>query len=162
MNAPSIRRIAAFRRREQGASLLVVVLVLTFVSFLAVLGMHNSEREATTGARSRSTTRALVAADSGLQLVLSRLGQSPADLTGFDIDLLDGANVQSRTRSDVVEQDLSQVGSSRNNDGFGMGMGSGIAFVSRLYLVNTTATAAGSIVELQAKFTRSEVEGVGY
>ncbi len=63
----------AVSKRRSGFALIIVTLALTITSFLALAGLRNSDREATTAARSRSTTRTLTAADSGIQLALSRL-----------------------------------------------------------------------------------------
>ncbi len=146
-----------------GHTLLIVVFALTMMNFFVLAGMRNSDRESTTAARSRSMSRTLAAADSGLQLALSRLAQSPPDLTAFDVNLADGANVQSRARSDAVPVTLQEVGLRREREGHDMAMGSAVGFVSRIYLVRTTATSiGGSTVELQAKLTRSDVEEVGY
>ena len=126
------------------------------------LSLRNSDREANSSARSRNTTRTLAAADSGLQLALSRITQSPPDLNSFDVDLADGANVQSRTRTDVSPQNLQEIGLSQDKEGYGMGMGSAVGFVKRVYVVNTTATTGGSTVELQAHLGRSAAEETGY
>jgi hypothetical protein len=149
-------------KRRTGSALVITVLVLTVVSLLAIAGIRNAERESTTSARSRNTTRTLAAADSGIQLVLNRIAQSPPNLTGVDVELADGASVQSRTRDEVGPQALNQIGLGTPKEGYGIGVGSGVGFITRIFLVNTTATAGGSTVELQAKATRSEVEASGY
>jgi Tfp pilus assembly protein PilX len=152
----------ASQRRQGGSALIVVVFVLTIVSFLSISAMRNSERESTVGGRSRSTSRTLAAADAGLQLALSRLAQNPPNLNSFDVDLADGANVQSRARGDAGPQILNQLRLGTRKEGYGVGVGSGVGFVTRVFLVNATATAGGSTVELQAKLGRSAVEAVGY
>ena len=152
----------ASRERSAGSALVVTVLVLTIVSLLALAGIRNSENESTTSARSRSTTRTLAAADAGVQLALSRLSKSPPNLTPFDVNLVDGANVQSRTRSDGSPQPLGQVGVGTPKEGYGMGIGSGVGFITRVFLVHTTATGAGSTVELQTKLSRSAAEAIAY
>ena len=152
------------KRRAGGSALIVTVLVLTIVSFLSISGMRNSERESTSAGRSRSITRALAAADAGLQLALGQLAEMPVNLGSFDVNLADGSNVQSRARVETVPQDLDQVGLGLSSkEGFGMGIGSsGVAYVKRIYIVNTTATGGDSTVELQANLNRNEVDGVGY
>ena len=142
---------------------MIVTFALTIMSFLALSGLRNSDREALTASRSRNTTRTLAAADAGLQLALGRLAQSPPDLNAFDVDLADGANVQSRGRSDTAPQDLKEVGSSQSGqEGYGMAIGGSIGGINRIYLVATTATTGGSTVELEAKLTRSGVDEIGY
>jgi hypothetical protein len=155
-------RAAIPERRRGGSALIITIFVLTIVSFLALSGMRNSERESTSGARSRSTSRTLAAADAGLHLALNRLAQNPPNLNAFDIDLLDGANVQSRARGESGPQILRQEQLGTPKDGYGIGVGSGVGFSTRVYLVNTTATVGSSTVELQAKLGRSAVEAVGY
>ena len=59
-------------------------------------------------------------------------------------------------------QSLQQLQLGTRKEGYGVGVGSGVGFVARTYLVSTTATAGGSTVELQAKLARSDVEAVGY
>ena len=155
---------ATLQRGKRGSAMIVTVLVLTIVTFLAVSGLRNTERESSTGARSRTASRTLAAADAGLQVALNQLSQAPVNLNSFDIDLADGANVQSRTRTDGAPQDLTQSGFGlvEVEEGYSIGAGSAVGFVNRIYLVNTTATSGGSTVELQAKLSVSEVAGVGY
>ena len=90
------------------------------------------------------------------------LFQTPPNLNGFDINLADGANVQSRTRDQVGPQSLNQISLGTPKEGYGIGVGSGVGFISRVFLTNTTGTAGGSTVELQAKVTRSGAEAIGY
>ena len=151
------------RKRKKGFTLLIITLVLVIMSLFALSGMRNSDRESSTAGRSRNTTRTLAAADSGLQLALSRLAQSPPNLLAFDVDLADGANVQSRTRNDAGPKDLEELDPTQDKvSGYGMNSGAAVASVSRVFLVNATATAGGSTVELQAKLARSGIEETGY
>ena len=152
----------ACRRRSSGYALIIVTLALTLTSFLALAGMRNSDRESTAAGRSRSTTRMLAAADSGIQLAMSRLSQSPPNLTAFDVNLAYGANVQSRERTDTSPQPLEEVGMVQSKEAMGMEAGASVGMVSRIYVVNTTAVGGGSTVELQAKLGRTAVEEVGY
>jgi Tfp pilus assembly protein PilX len=114
---PSSDEIADRRKREGGAALLITALILVVVGALAFTSIRHSEQEKTAGARSRSTTRTFYAADAGIQLAMSRLGQDPADLSSFDVPLADGANVQSRTRSELVPQDISPIGLGETAEG---------------------------------------------
>ncbi len=152
----------AVRERRSGFALIIVTLALTITSFLALAGLRNSDRESTAAARSRSTTRMLAAADSGIQLAMSRLSQAPPNLTAFDVNLAFGANVQSRERTDTSPQPLEEVGMVQNKEAMGMEAGASVGMVSRIYVVNTTAVGGGSTVELQAKLGRTAVEEVGY
>ena len=86
---------AGLGRREsaqQGSALLITMLVLVLVSMLAVSGLDRSQEESTSGARLRSSTRTLHAADSGIRLAMSRVAQSPPKLDAFDMTLA-GATV---------------------------------------------------------------------
>jgi hypothetical protein len=159
-------RVAGFRydriRREGGAALFVTALILMLVGMLAVTAIYSSERESVGGARSRSTARTFYAADAGIQLALSRLAQTPPDLTSFDVDLAEEANVQSRTREQAAPQPIEQVGVGAPPEGYSLNVGSGGGYVSRVYRVNATARAGGSTVELEAKLSRTEPEAGGY
>ncbi len=126
MSEDTTRNSWALQRRKKGSALIITVLVLTIVSFLAISGLRNSERESTTGARSRAASRSFAAADAGLELALNRLSQSPANLNAFDIDLADGANVQSRTRTDSGPQNLTQLPAGQVARDINMGMASGL------------------------------------
>ena len=157
---PSPRRGRS--HREGGAALFVTALILMLVGMMSVTAIYSSERESVGGARSRSTTRTFYAADSGIELALSRLAQTPPDLRAFDVNLANGANVQSRTRQQTTPQQLEQVGLGKPPEGFSVNVGSGAGYVSRVYRVTATATAGGSTVELEAKLSRTEPEASGY
>ena len=149
-------------RHRQGAALLVTALIMVAVGMLAFTAIRHSEQESTGGARSRATTRSLYAADAGLQLARSRLRESPPNLTSFDIDLAEGANVQSRTRTDGSPQDLNQVGIGAPAEGYALNVGAGASYVNRVYLVAVTSTSGGSTAELEAKLNRTEIEATSY
>jgi hypothetical protein len=140
----------------------VTAIVLVLISMLSLAALDSASQENTAGARSRSTTRSLHVADAGVQLALSRLSQSPPDLTAFDIDLTDGANVQSRTRSETTPQDLGQAGIGEAEEGYAVNVGVGAGFVHRVYRLNVTATAGGSTAEVEAKLSRSEADAISY
>ena len=149
-------------RRERGAALLLTVMCLLLVSLLSFNAIRNSERESNSSARSRSTARTLHAGDAGFQLALSRLTQTPPNLSSFSIDLAENANVQSRTRTDTVPQVLTQKGTTTPPEGFGINVDAGVKNVSRVYLVTVTSTAGGSTAELEAKLSRISADATGY
>jgi len=142
--------------------MLVTVLVLVLVSMLSLAALESSKQESTAGARSRSTTRSLHVADAGVQLALSRLTQSPPNLTAFDIDLVEGANVQSRARSETSPKDLGQSAIGEAAEGYAVNVGVGAGFVHRIYRLNVTASAGGSTAEVEAKLSRSEADAISY
>ena len=149
-------------KREQGMALLLAAVILMLVSMLAFSAMKHSEQEATSGARSRSTMRTIYAADAGIELALSRLTQSPPDLSPFDVGLADGANLQSRTRTQSTPQALGQAGIGEPQEGYSLNIGAGVGHVSRVFLVTVTATAGGSTAELEARLSRSSADSTGY
>jgi Tfp pilus assembly protein PilX len=148
--------------REQGMALLLSAVILMLVSMLAFSAMQHSEQEATSGARSRSTMRTIYAADAGIELALSRLTQSPPNLSAFNVGLADGANFQSRTRTQGSPQLLAQAGIGEPEEGYSLNVGAGVSHVSRVFLVNVTATAGGSTAELEARLARSAADSAGY
>ena len=149
-------------RRQGGAALFITALILMLVSLLAVTAIYNSEQESLGGARSRNTSRTFYAADAGIQLALSRLSQSPPNLTPFDINLVGGANMQSRSREQATPQVLKQVSLGEPPEGYSVNVGSGAGYINRVFLVNVTATSGGSTAELEAKLSRTEPEAAGY
>lgn len=155
-------RRAGDSRRQRGVALLITALCLLLVSLLSFNAIRNSEQESKSGARSRSTARTLHAGDAGFQLARARLTQSPPDLSAFDVDLAEGANVQSRTRTDTSPQVLTQKGTSTPPEGFGINVDAGVQNVSRVYLVTVTSTAGGSTAELEAKLSRTSADASGY
>jgi len=160
---PGGDELADRRKREGGAALLITALILVVVGALAFTSIRHSEQEKTAGARSRSTTRTFYAADAGIQLAMNRLGQEPADLTAFDVPLADGHNVQSRTRSELVPQDLDQIGLGEVAEGESLNAGAGVGTVTRVFLVTVTATSPiGSTAEVEAKIARTGIEATGY
>ena len=161
--ATSVRTRAELELEQQrGSALLITMMVLLLVSSLAITGLERSAEESTSGARLRSTTQTLHAADSGIQLVMSRLTQTPPDLSAFDIALDGGASVASRARTDALPQDIGQAGLGTPAEGFALNMGAGVTQLTRLYTVRTTAVGNGSTVELEAKLARMSADAGGY
>jgi Tfp pilus assembly protein PilX len=161
MPRPHIRRAS---KREAGAALMITALVMMVVSLLGFAAIRNSEQESTAGARSRATTRSLYAADAGVQLALSRLTQSPPKLTAFSVNLVDGVNLESRTRTQTNPVDLDQVGQAiGGQEGFSVNVGAGSKYVSRIFQVNVTSTGGGgSTTEVEARLSRIGPEATGY
>jgi Tfp pilus assembly protein PilX len=162
MSAHSFRDVRPNVSRQRGSALLITMLILTLVSMLAVTGLDRSEEESTSGARLRSSTRTLHAADSGIQLIMSRLTQSPPDLSAIDFNLTGGARVASKSRTDATPLDIVQVGLGTPSEGYSLNMGTGVTSQTRVYLVRTTAVSRGSTIELEAKLGRSSVDAAGY
>ena len=160
-SAVSIDRFAA-PKWQQGMALLLATVVLMLVSMLAFNAMQHSEQESASGARSRATMRTIYAADAGIELALSRLTQSPPDLSAFSVGLANGATVQSRTRTQGSPQVLGQAGIGAPSEGYSLNIGSGVSNVSRVFLVNVTATGSGSTAELEARLSRTAADSTGY
>jgi hypothetical protein len=149
--------------RSGGSALIVTTLILLLVSMLVLSSIKDSEQESTAGARSRAASRTLYAAEAGIQLALARLIQTPPNLDAFDIDLADGANVQSRTRSEASPTDIDQVGLGEVTEGFALNVGGGATSLSRLYELNVTAAYANAAAaELEARLAREEAVPSGY
>ena len=137
------------RRREEGTALLITMLLILLMGALALDAIDHSGAESVSGARSRSTARALHATDGGMQLALSRLSQTPANTDPIDISM-GGFSVQSRTRADGGPLDLESQGAGPPPDGYGMNVGDG--YTSQLFKVDITAVGLnGSTVEIQSK-----------
>jgi Tfp pilus assembly protein PilX len=150
-------------RAERGSALLVTVLVLLLVGMLALNSLKDAEQEATAGGRSRAASRTLYAADAGIQLALTRMAQSPPNLNSFDVDLADGANVQSRERTDGAPKDIQQVSLGTAQEGYALNVEGGATSISKVYQVNVTATYTNAAVaELEARLNRTEVVATGY
>lgn len=150
-------------RRERGAALLVTSLVLLLVGMLAIASIQDAEQESTAGGRARATTRTLYAADAGIQLALGRLSQSPPNLNAFDIDMADGANIQSRSRTQAMPATIKPVGSTSGEEGYALNVGAGASSTTTVYQVNVTASYANAAAaELEARLNRTEVVATGY
>lgn len=150
-------------RAEGGSALLVTVLVLLLVGMLALTSLKDAEQEATAGGRSRASSRTLYAADAGIQMALARMAQSPPNLNAFDVNLADGANVQSRERTDALPKDIQQVSLGTAQEGYALNVEGGATSISKVYQVNVTATYTSSAVaELEARLSRTEVVATGY
>lgn len=141
------------RRGEDGIALITVVLVLVLVSTLAVSAIEQTGQELQAGGRSRATTRALFAADAGVQLAMDRV-TSPRDLGPIDFTLNDGTtahDVQSRSRDDAAPEDIAQEGFGQPPEGYSINLGSG--FVNEVFKINITASSnpGNTLAEVEAK-----------
>ena len=137
------------------------MLVLLLVSLLAVTGLERSGEESVSGARLRSSTKTLHAADSGIRFALNRLRQSPPNLDAFVVPLA-SASIASQTRTDPAPQDIEELGFGERAEGYGLNAGTGTLSIARVYEVHITATGNGSTVELEARLMRSGIEVAGY
>ncbi|MGH0035108.1 MAG: PilX N-terminal domain-containing pilus assembly protein [Myxococcota bacterium] len=147
------RRLDRDRRDEGGIALITVVLVLALVSTLAVSAIEQTGQELQAGGRSRSATRALFAADAGIQLAMDRV-TSPRDLTPIDFSLDDGTvshDIQSRARDDAAPGDIGQEGFGEPPEGYSINLGSG--FVNEVFKINITADSnpGNTLAEVEAK-----------
>jgi Tfp pilus assembly protein PilX len=157
------QRLPSSYRREGGSALIVTTLILLLVSMLVLTSIRDSEQESTAGARSRASSRTLYAAEAGIQLALTRLTQTPPNLDAFDVNLADGASVQSRTRSEGSASDIDQVGLGAVTEGFALNVGGGATSLSRVYELNVTAAYANAAAaELEARLAREEAVPSGY
>ena len=131
-------------------ALLVTVFVLLLVGAVAVAAIHHSGEESAAGGRTRATMRNLYAADSGIQLALTRIAQSPPTTVPFSVNLQGGHTAQSRARTDATPQPLVQAGYGPPPDGFELG-----TYFNELYLVTVTSSSPnGGTAELEAKLSR--------
>ena len=165
MNAARRLRSTAARKRERGAALLITTMMLVVLAALAFTSMRYSEQESTGSARSRAGTRTFYAADSGIQLAMSHLAQDPADLTAFDVNLANGANVQSRAREELLPSALDELTTAAGEpqEGESLNVGTGIGTVTRIYRVTVTATSPnGATAEVDAKIGRVGTEATGH
>jgi len=150
-------------RRQAGSALIVTTLVLLLVTVLALTSLQDSEIESTAGARSRATARTLYAAEAGIQLALARLTQSPPNLAAFEVDLVDGAHVESRERSDPDPELIHQVSLGESSEGFSLNVDGGATNITRVFQLNVTAeTSNSATAELEARLGREEVIATGY
>ena len=148
-------------KREQGAALIVSVFILVLIGAIAILAIEQAGEERASAGRKRASTRALNAADAGIQVALNRISQSPPDLSAFSVDLGSGRLAQSRTRADSTPQPMAQVGVGPPPDGFGITVGGG-GFVNEIFLANVTATSPdGATAQLQTKIGRLTPTGGG-
>jgi len=148
-------------KRQQGLALLTITLVLIMVVLIAFTALTDSQREATSGGRSRANTRAVHAADAGIQLAISHLGESPPNLTAIDF-ALDNSTIQTRARTDVMATPLNQVGLGAVPEGYSVNVGAGAGYLNRIFELNVIATSNASTGEVEAKLSRLEAEGQGY
>lgn len=154
-------RTAVTKRREEGLALLTTAFVLVLVALLAFAALDDSERESTSGARSRAATRSVHAADAGIQIARTHLAESPPDLTEIDLSY-GGATIQSRSRSESTATPLDQVGLGETKEGYAVNVGAGATIINRIYQVNVTSSSGASTAELEAKLNRMEAESHGY
>ena len=128
-------------------ALLMTIMILLLVTGLALASLSDAELASSADGRSRSTQRAVVAADAGIQLALGHLSHNPPDLDSIDQDLYE-ANVQSRARTELVPQSLTQERVASLAEGYAINVDSAAAHVDRLFRVNVTAESGGSTAEL--------------
>jgi Tfp pilus assembly protein PilX len=147
-------------REETGIALLITVVLILLFGIMVLTSIAHSGDESAAGARARSTSRALHAADGGMQLALNHVTQEPPNTAPIDITV--GAlNVQSRTRADTTPQALTALGPGGPPEGYGFNTGSG--YVSELFRVDITSNGTnGSTAELQSKVYRFAGNVSGY
>lgn len=149
-------------RRQQGVALIIAVVALLMVAMIGINALEHSQEESTSGGRSRNASHTLHVADAGVQLGIARLAQTPPNLNAFSVNL-DGATVESRTRTQGSPQNLEQEAMSSPPDGFAINVGSDSSFAGRVYQVNVTATSGtGAVAEIEARFSRLESGGSTY
>jgi hypothetical protein len=153
VEGPVKNRIPSDRRRSDGMALLVTVFVLLLVGAVAVAAIHHSGEEFAAGGRTRATMRNLYAADSGIQLALTRISTDPPDLSPLNFSVGPGRSVRSGVRTDASPQPLVPAGFGPPPEGNSINIGAG--FSNELFLVTVTASAAsGGIAELESKLGR--------
>ena len=133
---------------------------MLLVGLLVLTSLRHSGDESVAGARGRSASRALHAADGGMQMVLNHVTQIPPDTGPIDISI-SGMSVQSRTRAQGAAQNLTSLGAGPPPTGYGISTGSGYA--SELFVANITSLGpTGSTAELQSKLFRFDGTPGGY
>lgn len=156
----SLQRALRDRKREQGVTLLITVILILLVGILVLTSIGHSGDESVAGARARSTSRALHAADGGMQLAFTRVTQEPPLTIPIDINI-GNMSVQSRTRADATAQNIDSLGSGPPPEGYGINTGSG--FVAELFQVDMTSLGpTGSTAELQSKLYKFTAGTGGY
>ena len=149
MNSNKNGRAPAGPNGSAGFALITAMVLLFLVSAIVTNLIGYAGEEANSSARSRSTVETFYAADSGIQLSLQRL-QLPRDLTAFNYNLVNGTLVESRSRNDAGPMPISDAGIGLPPDGYSINLGGG--FLSELFLLNVTASAANNgVAELEAK-----------
>jgi len=146
--------------REAGVTLLITVVLILLVGLLVLTSLSHSGDESVAGARGRSASRALHAADGGMQMALNHITQSPPVTTPIDVAIGD-MSVQSRTRAQGAAQNLGPLGAGLPPEGYGINTGSG--YVSELFLADITSLGpTGSTAEIQSKLYRFTGTTGGY
>ena len=147
-------------RRESGVALLITVVLILLVGLLVLTSLRHTGVESVAGARGRSASRALHAADGGMQMALNHITQNPPDTTPINVAVGD-MSVQSRTRAQGAAQNIASLGAGLPPEGYGINTGSG--YVSELFLVDITSLGpTGSTAELQSKLYRFSGSTGGY
>jgi hypothetical protein len=148
------------RRRETGVALLITVVLTLLVGVLVLTSLRHSGDESVAGARGRSASRALHAADGGMQMALNHITQTTPDTDPIDIPIGD-MSVQSRMRSQGAAQNLTSLGPGLPPAGYGISTGPGYA--SELFVANITSLGpTGSTAEVRSKLYRFDGTPGGY
>jgi hypothetical protein len=148
------------QRREAGVTLLVTVVLILLVGLLVLTSLKHSGEESVAGARGRSGSRVLHAADGGLQMALNHVTQSPPDTNPIDI-IVGDMSVQSRTRAQGTAQNLTTLGAGPPPSGYGIN--TGVGYASELFLADITSLGpTGSTAEIQSKLYRFDGTRAGY
>ncbi len=154
-----IRRGEGPKHRQEGMALLITVLVLLMMGAIAIAAIGESGEEAASSARTRAATRALLAADGGIEVAISHLAAFDDD--PFDIDVGDGIRVKSGTRNDASPTKIVlAVPGGPPPEGYGLATAGGTqygetGFFTDIYLVNvTSSTPDGSVAQVEARLGR--------
>ena len=148
-------------KRREGIAVLITTVALLLVAMIGLTSLEHSREESTSGGRSRNVARTLHAADAGIEFARSRLSQTPPNLNGFTLNLLDGAQVMSGDRDDTTAQTITEIGVGGTAAGYSLNTGSG-SVNNRIYQVNVTGTAGSAVVEVEARFGVAEPSGGSY
>jgi hypothetical protein len=146
-------------KRQEGVALLITVFVLLLIGAVAIAAIDQSGDEATSSARTRAAMRALLAADAGVEVAIGQLAN--LDDSPFDLDIGDGIQVQSRTRDDVVPQEITLASpGGPPPDEYGLPSAAGTTYgetgyFTDVYLINvTSSTPDGSVAQVEARLGR--------
>ena len=146
-------------RGEEGLALLITMLMLLLMGAIAIAAIGESGEEAASSARTRAATRALLAADGGIEVAISHL--AAFDDSAFDVSVGDGIRVQTGTRDSgtPTKIELAAPGGPPP-EGYGLAAAGGTqygetGFFTDIYLVNvTSSTPDGSVAQVEARLGR--------
>lgn len=135
----------AFATRQDGAALVVGLILLVVVTVLAISGMNTANTELTIARNDQNYENAFQAAETGLEIALS---QPAFPSTGMDVDVPE-INANDSVVVRVEYEEMTPV----VDEAYSMGVGSGIAahhFVATAEAESKRAGTAGGATDRDA------------